>query len=648
MTTIAFFTMLALLMLVCEQLVGSPRLRYRHRRGLQMTPLKQVRFRLRHWQKQTNTFVLGRFRLPLALANQHILVAGTTGSGKTVLLRLFMQSVFPRIGRGEGHRALVYDGKGDLFNVLLGMQQPYQSVITFDPFDAEGYRWDIAKDVTDDASANQVARLLFPKQEGEHQPFFPESVQNLAGGIMEALNERAPGQWRLSHLLFIMRSAERIQTALRVTEKGRDTLSQFVHSGETWGNITATISNRIRDYEILAALWDNAPRALSLKEWNESESILVLKKHHLCEGVIDAMNRVLFAMARRRLLSKPETPKRRTWVILDELASLGGKAAGKELNLLLEMGRSRNICVAVGFQNIASLRDEFGQYGADRLIALCSTKALLRFEDQASAEWAAGFFGKQEVQVESVSRSGGYSGSGATHSTTKSYQDKERWTVLPSEFQAIPPAGATHGLTGYFVVPVGDPPLAFRDRLPAPWLFGGEALQAVADREVPERPVLQQRSTVTEADIQQLLFGNLLPPSESAFQSAEPGQEAQDEATEEATDEGEDTEETGGAAESAGAPVSSAEAGGKGSAIVTAPEQGTSPEQKASDPRAHRAPRPKAPGRGGVRAGHRADTRPPENPQTAPRSKEPDTVDVWDLKTQTVTPVSIWSVGRSQ
>jgi len=498
-------------------------IRHRHLRGLRLLGLWQTRVRLSRWQRQLKTFVWGRFRIPLSLANQHFLVAGTVGSGKTVLLRLLMQSVLPRIGQGLGDRALIYDGKGDMLNIVLGMKQPYQTVFTFDPFDEEGVRWDIAADVTDDASATQTARLLFPKQDGEHQPFFPESVQNLAANVMQTLNEKAPGDWRLSHLLFIMRSSDRIQSILQETEKGRDTLSQFIHSGETWGNITATIANRISDYEIVAALWDHAPHAVSLKEWNETESILVLRKHHMCSEVVDAVNRVILAVAKRRLLSKMEDPKRRTWVIMDELASLGEKATAKELNLLMEQGRSRNVCVALGFQNIASLRDEFTQYGADRLVALCSTKALLRFEDGASAEWAAGFFGKQEVRIESTSSTSGKPGS-----KTLSIQDQERWTVLPSEFISIPRAGNGHGLTGYFLIPDGDPPLAFRDTLPPKWLFGRQTLAPVCDRTVQERHQSMQRSTVTDAELDALL-GRTVPAADQ--ESSEDDEEDEDPGT---------------------------------------------------------------------------------------------------------------------
>ena len=489
---------------------------YSHRRGNRLSTTREMR-RLLRWRKDGETFVWGRHRVPLYLASQHMMVCGTVGSGKTVLLRLMLQSVFPRIGRPglESHRALVYDGKGDLLNIVLGMRQAGQIVFTTDVFDREGARWAIARDVTDDASANQVARILFPKHDNENQPFYSLASQKLTANVMQVLIERAVEEWYLSHLVYILRSTERIQKVLSLTEKGRDTLEQFIHSGETWANIAATLSNRLQDYEIYAALSDHCEHSFSLREWAESESVLVLRKNHQCADVVDAANRAIFAMAKRYLLARPESAERRSWIILDELASLG-TGISKELNLLMEQGRSRNISVALGFQNIASLQDEFGQNGADRLIALCSVKALLRVEDQRSAEWQSGFLGREEVRIKSVTETSG----GSSSSSSTSYQDQERHVVLPSEFLAIPRAGKEHGITGYFVIPEGKPPLAFKDTLAPKWLFGGRTLAPEYSREVEERPADQQRMNLTEKDVNRLL--GLENPVAPAPEAAEP------------------------------------------------------------------------------------------------------------------------------
>ncbi len=632
---------------------GGPRVRYRHLRGLRLSTLWEVRRRLSPWQNERATFVWGRFRVPLSLANQHYLIGGGSGSGKTLILRLLMQSVFPEIGRGKGHRALVYDGKGDLLSIVLGLRQSYQTVFTFDPFLEEGVRWDIAGDVIDEASANQIARLLFPKQAGEHQPFFSEGMQTLAGLVILMLHLSLPGQWRFSHLIFILSSPDRLISFLEGSQRGQDLLSLYLDSGETWGNLMASFANRLNDYSVVASLWDHASHAVSLREWNESESIVIIRKRLECEGAMDAINRVLLGLAKRCLLSKLETPERRTWIIMDELASLGGKTSAQELHLLLEQGRSRQVCCALAFQNIASLRDEFGQYGADRLIALCSTKALLRAEDGANAEWAAQFFGKHEAQVETTSTSRDPSRPGT--STTKSVQNQERWTVLPSEFLAIPRADPSYGLTGYFAIPVGDPPLAFRDTLPRKWLFNGVTLAPNSDWEAKERGPDQQSPTVTTAEIEALLGlspAPLSPVSSGAgtIPSVASG---------------------GSPAPSAALPSATQNTGGNPSPVMpptspvpslTTTVGATSPaptltmttQTTPAVPVSPRGPFVPPPGSLPVAPAALPSGLPPP-PVSVPVSlspmvppPDPSAAQIWDLGAQTTEPVSIWNVGRAQ
>ena len=65
---------------------------------------------------------LGTLRVPSEAAYSHLALVGATGSGKTLLQRLLLQSVLPRIGQGFGHRALIYDAKQDVLSVLAGMR----------------------------------------------------------------------------------------------------------------------------------------------------------------------------------------------------------------------------------------------------------------------------------------------------------------------------------------------------------------------------------------------------------------------------------------------------------------------------------------------------------------------------------------------
>ena len=57
---------------------------------------------------------LGRRLFPSEIATRHFAFIGTTGSGKTLLQRLLLQSALATLGEGRGQRAVVYDAKQDL------------------------------------------------------------------------------------------------------------------------------------------------------------------------------------------------------------------------------------------------------------------------------------------------------------------------------------------------------------------------------------------------------------------------------------------------------------------------------------------------------------------------------------------------------
>ena len=66
----------------------------------------------------------GMMKLPSRVATSHFAIVGSTGSGKTISIRLLMQSILPNIGTGKDQRALIYDAKQDMVSILAGIKPP--------------------------------------------------------------------------------------------------------------------------------------------------------------------------------------------------------------------------------------------------------------------------------------------------------------------------------------------------------------------------------------------------------------------------------------------------------------------------------------------------------------------------------------------
>ena len=417
----------------------------------------------------------GGLRIPSQAASSHFMALGTTGSGKTVTIRLLMQDVLRTIGAGPDHRALIYDAKQDIVSQLASMDLPCE-IYTLNPFDTRCVAWDMARDITEPSAAFQAAVTLIPEDKGSSQPFFVNAAQTLLYGVILAFIIRK-SDWRFSDLIHAMKGPERLRTILENVEETKHIPSMLFTDPETLGNIMATIATKVLPYEPVAALWEKAGERKSLEDWVSDRGtdnyILILGNSEKARAALDALNRVIFKRVSELILDQSEDRKglRRNWIFLDELAE-AGKLDG--LTSLLAKGRSKGTCVVIGFQDIDALRNVYGKEEANALTGQCNNKAVLRLESPTTTEWATKFFGSYEaIEVKSsetkVHRTWFTTQQQANDSTTYAEEYVKRESVLESEISTLPLTNEANGLSGFYVVPAVG---AYRHTYPGSWLFG--------------------------------------------------------------------------------------------------------------------------------------------------------------------------------
>lgn len=412
---------------------------------------------------------LGRVRIPTEAACSHLAIVGATGSGKTILQRLLMQSALPRIGDGHGHRALIYDPKQDMGSILAGMKLQCP-VHLLNPLDARSVSWDMAADILSPASALQVASMLIPESKHDSNPFFAQAARHLIYGVIIAFIQ-AGRHWTFRQMLLLLRDAERLQRHLDGTESTRFLLQYFEHP-TTLQNIISTLLAQLAPFEVIAAAWDQAKTSISLAQWMKDESILVLGNDEENRTAIEAMNRLIFRRITDLVLAQGELTDfdlraRRTWFFLDEIRE-AGRLEG--LGRLLTKGRSKGAAVVLGFQDIAGLHAVYGKEVAEELVGQCSIKVILRLNSPETAAWASRLFGSREVLESRRGHSrdfrNGLPSLGPTGESI-SHGVVTRRVVLDSEFFDLPVTNFQNGVTGYFITPLTG---AFKDHLPGNWI----------------------------------------------------------------------------------------------------------------------------------------------------------------------------------
>lgn len=426
-----------------------------HLRGLQLSDGETPLLR--------GPLLLGRRNYPAEVATGHFAFVGATGSGKTLLQRLLLQSALPEVGRGTGHRALVYDAKRDLPSLLAGMDLN-APVRILNPLDARSVAWDMAADITNPSLAQQAALLLIPESKNDNNPFFSRAARHLLTGVITSLLLCHPGVWTFRQILLIARDPERMEAVLGAVEPTRHLRRYFEHAA-TFQNILATLLTFLAPYEVVAAAWDRSSEKLSLSCWLREESILVLGSDDANRVALDTVNRLIFRRLSDLLLSQPEGSGR-TWIVLDEVRE-AGRLEG--LSSLLTRGRSKGVAVVLGFQDINGLRDVYGREVAEELLGQCNTKVVLRNNSPDTTEWCAKLFGSREVVETTPGSSRSFRGlvSDGSRSDSTSMGIVRRELVLDSEILGLPPANLDDGVTGFFLNPLTGP---YLDHVPGDWL----------------------------------------------------------------------------------------------------------------------------------------------------------------------------------
>ncbi|MCK4341619.1 MAG: type IV secretion system DNA-binding domain-containing protein [Phycisphaerae bacterium] len=385
----------------------------------------------------------GGLSLPERHSDGHFCIFGATGSGKTVTLRLLMQSILPLIGRGQrGWRALIYDPKNEFWPILSGMGLPCP-VITLHPYDTRSARWDIARDINQPSVAKTLATTLIPDPGGQNS-FFYQAAQGITSAVMEAFILKAPGRWTLRDVVLTMSDKRTVKRLLKSVPELQHTYDQyFLEDPRTVSNIMMTLNATTGSLRPIAALWANAKVSVSLKDWASSEYILLIAKDKELAEPLDNVNRVLFQRI-TEILTRPRQNAGRTWVFIDE-AKFAGKIPG--LDDLLTTGRSFGARVCLATQDVAGLRHAYGPDLAEEILGGAANKAMFGTRSPVTGKYVSEVMGEAERYETTMSET-----YGEQVSTTESERIVQRKTVLPEQVQQLYPANSQR-FYGYYSTP---------------------------------------------------------------------------------------------------------------------------------------------------------------------------------------------------
>jgi len=385
--------------------------------------------------------------VPLVLNSevQHILLAGTTGAGKSVCIQELIDQV-----RAEKQKAIVFDIDGTL---VATYYRPEKDIL-LNALDERCPAWNIWQECRDKADFETIAHSLMPLQLWGNDPFWVNSAHTIFTELAQKLAFENNTNVHLLDALF----TEKLNSLSRLVE-GTPAATLVSDKNEKMAlSIKATLSTYCKS---LLYLRDDAQDALfSIRRWieaDEQDSWLFIATDAQKMDALKPLLSVWLDIAAKSVLSLAPYSKRRLWFFADELPKLHKLPS---LMNLLERGRKYGACFVGSVQDVHQIYSVYGRNDAETLTSLFNTKIFFRSTEPQSIAWMSKVMGGLEF----IEKKEGFSyGANDMRDGVSIHQEHRREPIVKEgEFSELPNLHAFLKLPGAW--PVTKIELAFKER----------------------------------------------------------------------------------------------------------------------------------------------------------------------------------------
>ena len=369
--------------------------------------------------------------IPTWLETLHLLLAGATGTGKTVALGQIIETILRR-----GDRLIMVDPNGTF---LSRFYLPGDAILN--PFDQRSESWNIFNELRDPYDFKRYALSVVPKgltDEAEEWNGYARLLFQAATRKMAAV-----GNTDIFSLIKLL-SAE-TDESLKDFLGDTEAEGLFVGAKQALSSARFILAKYLDPHQYLK---DGAD--FSIRRWLENESggnLYITWREDMLEALKPLVSTWVDILC-TSILSLPESPARRLWMVIDELDSLQKLPS---LEDALTKGRKHGLRIVAGIQSTAQLERTNGEKDAT-VLRSCFRNILVLGggrSDSKTAEDLSRSLGEHEVERETVGETSNDRGG----SRSRTIRIERERVVMPSEIQSLPE------LTGY-VAFAGDIPIA--------------------------------------------------------------------------------------------------------------------------------------------------------------------------------------------
>ena len=338
---------------------------------------------LTRWDKLVHKNLSRWVRVPRDREAMHFLIVGDSGTGKSATIRQLLSQIADR-----GEAAIVYD---PAMEDLPQFYNEQRGDVVLNPLDARCPFWSPGDEVPHEAEALTLAASLFPDQ-GRENRFFVEAPRKIFAHL---INQKPTPQ----ELTYWMSNAEEIDKRVAGTEMAA---MIDLHAAAQRSGVLGSL-NMVADAFKLLPKESETDRRWSTVEWAQQRKgwVFITSKPTMRERMRPLVSLWLDLLVLRMM--NDDTARRKTWFVLDELASLQHLP---QLKTAVTENRKSDNPMVLGFQGKAQVEALYGHV-AEAMLSQPATKIFLKTSEPHASEWISKAIGEIEVERFRESRTKG-------------------------------------------------------------------------------------------------------------------------------------------------------------------------------------------------------------------------------------------------